>query len=71
MNATVLDGAVIGEGSIVAAGCVVGVEKHIPPRSLVAGVPGKIIKSLSYEEEAAIRQAAQKYTRLKFNYQNA
>ena len=42
-KATILDGSVIGDGCIVAAGAVVrGV---IPPYSIVGGVPAKIIKS--------------------------
>ena len=42
MGATVLNGAVIGAGSLVAAGSVVLEGSIIPPRSLVAGVPGKV-----------------------------
>ena len=42
MNATVLNGAVIGTGSLVAAGSVVLEGTVVPPRSLVAGVPGKV-----------------------------
>ena len=42
-KATILDGSIIGDGCIVAAGAVVrGV---IPPYSIVGGVPAKIIKS--------------------------
>ena len=39
---TVLDGVTIGEGSVVAAGAVV--TKDIPPYSIAAGVPAKVIK---------------------------
>lgn len=42
-NATILGGVKIGEGSIVAAGAVVN--KDVPPFSIVAGVPAKVIKS--------------------------
>lgn len=42
-KATILDGATIGEGCIVAAGAVVrGV---IPPYSIIGGIPAKVIKS--------------------------
>ncbi len=51
MNATVLDGAVIGRGSIVAAGCVVTPGTVIKPWSLVAGVPGKVLKDLGEASE--------------------
>lgn len=39
----VLDGVRIGKGSVVAAGSVI--TKNIPPYSIVAGVPGKIIRN--------------------------
>ncbi len=43
-NAVVLPGVTIGHHSVVAAGAVV--TKDVPPHSLVAGVPAKIIKKL-------------------------
>src|ERR1700753_3955423 len=42
MGAMVLNNARIGEGSIIAAGALVAENMVIPPRSLVAGVPGKV-----------------------------
>lgn len=39
---TVLKGVTIGEGSIVAAGAVVS--RDVPPHTLVAGVPAKVVK---------------------------
>ena len=41
-SATVLNGAVIGRGSLVAAGAVVLEGTVVPPGSLVAGVPAKV-----------------------------
>ena len=52
MGAVVLNGAVIGAGSLVAAGAVVAQGAVIPPRSLVAGVPGKVRRELSDDEVA-------------------
>ena len=40
---TIMPGVTIGEGSVVAANAVV--TKDVPPRSLVAGTPAKVIKS--------------------------
>ncbi len=47
LGATILPGVHIGAGSIVAAGSVV--TKDIPSNSFVAGVPGKIIRTLPCE----------------------
>lgn len=44
---TVLDGVTIGEGSVIAAGAVV--HKDIPARSVVGGVPARIIKSIPFQ----------------------
>jgi carbonic anhydrase/acetyltransferase-like protein (isoleucine patch superfamily) len=45
MGATVLTGAHIGRGSIIAAGALVLENKIIPPNSLVVGVPGKVVRT--------------------------
>ncbi|MEY2632906.1 MAG: hypothetical protein RIR00_1560 [Pseudomonadota bacterium] len=50
MNAVVMDNAVVGESSIVAASAFVKAGEVIPPRSLVAGVPAKVIRPLSEQE---------------------
>lgn len=44
-RAIILDGVSIGTGSIIAAGSVVN--KNIPPLSIVAGIPAKVIKTRS------------------------
>ena len=68
MQATVLDDAVIGAGSVVGAGTLVTQRMVVPPRSLVLGVPGKVVKTLTEREEAFHRAHAAKYVRLKENY---
>ncbi len=45
MNAVVLDGADVGRGCLIAAGAVVTPGAVIPDHSLVAGVPGKVVKT--------------------------
>jgi carbonic anhydrase/acetyltransferase-like protein (isoleucine patch superfamily) len=45
MSATVLTGAKIGKGSIIAAGALVKENDVIPPNSLVVGVPGKVVRT--------------------------
>jgi carbonic anhydrase/acetyltransferase-like protein (isoleucine patch superfamily) len=61
MGAVVLSGAVIGEGSLIAAGAVVLEGSEIPPGSLVAGVPGKVRRELSDDEQRAIVRNAELY----------
>lgn len=68
IQATILDGAVIGEGSVIGAGAVVTAGSHVPPRSLVLGVPGRVVKTLSASDEAFHRKLAAKYTRVAHNY---
>lgn len=46
-NATILPGVTIGDNSVVAAGAVV--TKDIPPDSVAAGVPAKVIKSIDQD----------------------
>jgi carbonic anhydrase/acetyltransferase-like protein (isoleucine patch superfamily) len=60
ISSTILDGAVIGRRSIVAAGAVVPPGMIVPPGSMVMGVPGKI-KPLSEERQSSLRTWAEKY----------
>jgi carbonic anhydrase/acetyltransferase-like protein (isoleucine patch superfamily) len=64
MGSTVLDGAVIGRGSIVAAGAVVTKGTKVPPFSLVAGIPAKILKKLDESNINSIHAQAVKYENL-------
>ena len=64
MGAIVMNNAVIGEDSIIAAGAVVTEGKEIPPRSLVMGVPGKVVREVSDEQAAGIVENARVYVGL-------
>jgi len=61
MGATVLDGARVGARSIVGAGAVVTPRTVIPPGSMVMGMPAKVVRTLSPEEQAGLRGWAEKY----------
>ncbi len=50
MNAVIMDNAVVGESAIVAACAFVKAGAEIPPRSLAAGTPARIVRTLSDEE---------------------
>jgi carbonic anhydrase/acetyltransferase-like protein (isoleucine patch superfamily) len=61
IGATILNNARIGEGSIIAAGAVIPEQTIIPPNSLVAGVPGKIRRTLGDADRDLILKYAQNY----------
>ncbi len=46
MNATINSGARIGTGSLVAAGAVIRENADVPAGSVVAGVPGKVLRKV-------------------------
>ena len=50
MNAVVNDNAVIGESAFVAAMAFVKAGMQVPPRTLVAGIPAKVMRDLSADE---------------------
>ena len=64
MGAMLLDNVEIGEYSIIAAGTVVAENTKIPSRSVVMGVPGKVVRETNDEDIARIESAAQDYLRL-------
>lgn len=64
MNAVVMDGAVIGESSIVAAMSFVKTGMIVPPKSLVMGMPAKVVRTLSDEEIAWKHRGTQEYQHL-------
>jgi len=61
IGCTILNNAHIGEGSIIAAGAVIPEGMVVPPRSLVAGVPGKIRRDLTSDDRELIMQYARNY----------
>ncbi|MEL7231880.1 MAG: gamma carbonic anhydrase family protein [Pseudomonadota bacterium] len=61
IGATILNGAQIGEGSIIGAHALITENKVIPPRSLVVGAPGKVMKTLGDKEANFLRLNAEVY----------
>ncbi len=61
MGAILLAGSRIGEGSIIGAGAVVKEGAVIPPRSLVVGLPARIIRQVTDEQVAGILESAAGY----------
>jgi carbonic anhydrase/acetyltransferase-like protein (isoleucine patch superfamily) len=68
MGAIILNGAVVHEDSIIAAGTLVTERTIIPARSLVMGSPGKVRRVLTDDDVLSIRQYAENYVRLKGDY---
>jgi len=64
INSVVNDNAVVGESSIVGAMAFVKAGFEVPPRSLVLGVPGKVVRELSADELAWKREATRQYQEL-------
>jgi len=63
MGSVLLGGSIIGAESLIAAGAVLKEGFRVPPRSLVAGVPGKIVRALTDAEVEMIRRSADGYVR--------
>ncbi len=70
MSTTILDGAVIGEESIVGAGSLVTKNKIFPPRSLILGSPAKVIRELNEKEIKELYASSKRYISFKNNYNN-
>jgi len=64
MNAVVNDNAVIGESAFVAAMAFVKAGMQVPPRTLVAGIPAKVMRELSADELAWKVDATRTYQNL-------
>jgi len=61
IGAIVLSGAYISHDCIIGAGSLVTGHSVIPPRSMVLGVPGRVVRQLTEEEVQSIRATAEHY----------
>jgi carbonic anhydrase/acetyltransferase-like protein (isoleucine patch superfamily) len=61
MGAILLGGSEVGSEALVAAGSVVRENFKVPPRTLVAGVPARVLRELSAEEVAEFERSADGY----------
>ncbi len=64
MNAVINDNAVIGESAIVAAMAFVKAGFVVPPRTLVAGVPARVVRELTDQEMAWKVEGTRSYQEL-------
>lgn len=68
MGAIILDGAVIGERCLIGAHATVLMNSVIPSGSMVVGSPGRIVRTLSEEEQAGLGMWADHYLVLAEEY---
>jgi carbonic anhydrase/acetyltransferase-like protein (isoleucine patch superfamily) len=61
IGAIVLNGAVIGEGSLIGANAFIPEGKVIPPRSVVFGSPGKVVREVTDEDLKRMQSAVHSY----------
>lgn len=64
MGACILDGAVIGERSIIGAHALVTGGMEIPPGSLVLGSPAKVVRALDKDQQEGVKKWAEKYIKV-------
>lgn len=65
MGSILLNGVRAGRGAIIGAGAVCTEGMEIPPGMLVLGVPGKVVRAVSPDDQAATMRNASRYVTLK------
>jgi carbonic anhydrase/acetyltransferase-like protein (isoleucine patch superfamily) len=68
MGAIVLGGARIGEYSLLGAGALIKEGAVIPPRSVVLGMPGRVVRQVTDEEMETMRWRARHYVQRARSY---
>jgi len=68
IRSTLLDDVEIGEECVIAAGAVVVPGTIVPPRSVLMGIPARIVRPVSENDLAYIDLAVQTYVRLAGRY---
>ncbi len=61
MNAVVMDGAEIGDDCFIAALAFVKGNQEVPPRSLLAGIPARVVRELSDDDVARKSRGTAQY----------
>jgi carbonic anhydrase/acetyltransferase-like protein (isoleucine patch superfamily) len=68
IDARLLSGCEIGEECLIAAGAVVTEGRRIPPRSVVMGIPGKVVRAITAEELERTRLICAHYLEMAQRY---
>ncbi len=68
IGAILLTGCDVGEECLIAAGSLVTEGRRIPPRSVVMGVPGKVVREITPDELERTRRICASYLELAQRY---
>jgi carbonic anhydrase/acetyltransferase-like protein (isoleucine patch superfamily) len=68
MGAIILDAVEIGEQALIAAGSLIPGGKKIPPRTLVMGNPGKVVRELTEKDLEMLNHTYQHYVKQSKRY---
>jgi carbonic anhydrase/acetyltransferase-like protein (isoleucine patch superfamily) len=68
IGARLLAGCEVGEECVIAAGAIVTEQRRIPPRSVVMGIPGKVIREVTADELERTRRINVHYLELAQQY---
>jgi carbonic anhydrase/acetyltransferase-like protein (isoleucine patch superfamily) len=68
IGARLLSGCEIGEECLIAAGSLVTEGRRIPPRSVVMGLPGKVVREITAEELDRTREICAHYLEMAQRY---
>lgn len=68
MGAVVMNGAIVGSDTIIGAGAVITEGARIPQGSVVLGVPGRVVKQTTKEQQAGITKNATSYWQMAEKY---
>ncbi|MED3728705.1 gamma carbonic anhydrase family protein [Priestia filamentosa] len=68
MGSTILDGAQIGEECIIGANSLIPSGKVIPPRSLVMGSPGKVVREINEKDLEVIQLSIDSYVQKGYEF---
>ncbi len=71
IGATVLDNCRVGEFAMLGAGSLLPPGKEIPPRKLAMGIPARVVRDITPEEEAMIRRTAESYATRAVEYRDS
>jgi carbonic anhydrase/acetyltransferase-like protein (isoleucine patch superfamily) len=68
IGAKLLSGTDIGEECLIAAGAVVPPGMKVPPRSVIMGLPGKVVREVTADEIAQTRTINKRYLEMAHRY---